>query len=72
MNNRTRNKVRKGNWSSLRIRANPRAMANVKRTAPPVIPAEAVAELRNQGRRARRLEGGFPEWKSAGLPVDRT
>ena len=33
---------------------------------------EAVAELRNRGRKARRLEDGFPEWKSAGLPVDRT
>jgi rhodanese-related sulfurtransferase len=32
---------------------------------------EAVAELRKKGRRARRLEDGFPEWKSAGLPVDR-
>ena len=32
---------------------------------------EAVAELRNRGRKARRLEGGFPEWKSARLPVDR-
>jgi ArsR family transcriptional regulator len=32
---------------------------------------EAVAELRKRGRRARRLEDGFPEWKSAGLPVDR-
>jgi len=33
---------------------------------------EAVAELRNRGRKARRLEDGFPEWKSAGLPVDRS
>jgi rhodanese-related sulfurtransferase/DNA-binding transcriptional ArsR family regulator len=32
---------------------------------------EAVVELRNRGRKARRLEDGFPEWKSAGLPVDR-
>jgi rhodanese-related sulfurtransferase/DNA-binding transcriptional ArsR family regulator len=32
---------------------------------------EAVAELRRRGRRARRLEEGFPEWKSGGLPVDR-
>jgi len=32
---------------------------------------EAVAELRHRGRKARRLDGGFPEWKSAGLPVDR-
>lgn len=33
---------------------------------------EAVALLRKKGRKARRLEDGFPEWKSAGLPVDRT
>jgi rhodanese-related sulfurtransferase/DNA-binding transcriptional ArsR family regulator len=33
---------------------------------------EAVVELRNRGRKARRLEDGFPEWKSAGLPVDRS
>ncbi len=33
---------------------------------------EAVTELRNRGRKARRLEDGFPEWKSAGLPVDRS
>jgi DNA-binding transcriptional ArsR family regulator/rhodanese-related sulfurtransferase len=33
---------------------------------------EAVVELRNRGRNARRLEDGFPEWKSAGLPVDRS
>jgi rhodanese-related sulfurtransferase len=33
---------------------------------------EAVAELRNRGRRARRLQDGFPEWKSAGLPVERS
>lgn len=29
----------------------------------------AVELLRASGRRARRLEGGFPEWKTAGLPV---
>jgi len=33
---------------------------------------EAVAELRRRGRKARRLEDGFPEWRSAGLPVDRS
>ncbi len=33
---------------------------------------EAVAELRRGGRKARRLEDGFPEWRSAGLPVDRS
>lgn len=32
---------------------------------------DAVAQLRKSGRKARRLEDGFPEWKSAGLPVDR-
>jgi len=31
---------------------------------------DAVLQLRKQGRKARRLEDGFPEWKSAGLPVD--
>lgn len=29
---------------------------------------EAVAALRAQGRKARRLVDGFPEWKAAGLP----
>jgi rhodanese-related sulfurtransferase/DNA-binding transcriptional ArsR family regulator len=31
---------------------------------------EAVTQLRDFGRKARRLEDGFPEWKSAGLPVE--
>jgi rhodanese-related sulfurtransferase/DNA-binding transcriptional ArsR family regulator len=31
---------------------------------------EAVAKLRKSGLKARRLEDGFPEWKSAGLPID--
>lgn len=31
---------------------------------------EAVTQLRKKGRKARRLEDGFPEWKSAGLPVE--
>lgn len=31
----------------------------------------AVAMLRASGRRARRLNGGFPDWKAAGLPVER-
>jgi rhodanese-related sulfurtransferase/DNA-binding transcriptional ArsR family regulator len=30
---------------------------------------DAVAALRRKGRNARRLAGGFPEWRSAGLPV---
>jgi len=32
----------------------------------------AVELLRESGRRARRLDGGFPEWKVAGLPVEKT
>jgi rhodanese-related sulfurtransferase len=32
---------------------------------------EAVQKLRKRGLRARRLEEGFPEWKAAGLPVER-
>lgn len=35
-----------------------------------VLAFEAVAALRAQGRRARRLEDGFPEWRTAGLPVE--
>jgi rhodanese-related sulfurtransferase/DNA-binding transcriptional ArsR family regulator len=31
----------------------------------------AVELLRASGRKARRLVGGFPEWKAAGLPVER-
>jgi len=34
-----------------------------------VLSFEAVAALRAKGYDARRLEDGFPEWKSAGLPV---
>jgi ArsR family transcriptional regulator len=34
-----------------------------------VLSFDAVEALRRQGFRARRLEDGFPEWKSAGLPV---
>ena len=32
---------------------------------------EAVAKLREHGLRARRLEDGFPEWRAAGLPVEK-
>jgi rhodanese-related sulfurtransferase/DNA-binding transcriptional ArsR family regulator len=32
----------------------------------------AVEMLRESGRRARRLDGGFPEWKLAGLPVEKS
>ena len=31
---------------------------------------DAVRLLRRRGRRARRLEDGFPEWQRAGLPVE--
>jgi rhodanese-related sulfurtransferase/biotin operon repressor len=31
---------------------------------------EAVQILRKKGIKARRLEDGYPEWKSAGLPVE--
>jgi rhodanese-related sulfurtransferase len=34
-----------------------------------VLSFEAVALLRGRGYRVRRLEDGFPEWKTAGLPV---
>ena len=34
-----------------------------------VLAFEAVAKLRERGFRARRLEGGYPEWKAAGLSV---
>jgi len=32
---------------------------------------DAVAALRKRGLRARRLVDGFPEWRAAGLPVER-
>lgn len=32
---------------------------------------EAVELLKQHGYQARRLSGGFPEWRSAGLPVER-
>jgi len=35
-----------------------------------VLAFEAVARLRAAGHAARRLEGGYPEWKSAGLPIE--
>lgn len=35
-----------------------------------VLAFDAVARLREKGFRARRLEGGFPEWREAGLPVE--
>lgn len=36
-----------------------------------VMAFEAVARLRRQGMKARRLEDGFPEWERSGLPVER-
>jgi rhodanese-related sulfurtransferase/DNA-binding transcriptional ArsR family regulator len=35
-----------------------------------VLAFEAVATLRKNGFKARRLEEGYPEWKAAGLPVE--
>lgn len=35
-----------------------------------VMSFEAVAALRKKGYRIRRLEDGFPEWKTAGLEVE--
>jgi len=37
-----------------------------------VLAFDAVAQLRAQGFHARRLEDGFPEWREAGLPVEKT
>ena len=34
-----------------------------------VLSYEAVFALRRRGYKVRRLEGGFPEWRAAGLPV---
>jgi rhodanese-related sulfurtransferase len=34
-----------------------------------VLADDAVRLLRRRGRQARRLEGGFPEWRRAGLPT---
>ncbi len=35
-----------------------------------VLAFDAVAKLRDQGLKARRLQDGYPEWKTAGLPVE--
>lgn len=35
-----------------------------------VLAFDAVARLRDKGLKARRLEDGYPEWKTAGLPVE--
>ncbi len=37
-----------------------------------VLSFEAVASLRAKGYRVRRLEDGFPEWKTAGLEIEVT
>jgi ArsR family transcriptional regulator len=37
-----------------------------------VLSYEAVAELRRRGFKAFRLEDGYPEWKAAGLPIERS
>ncbi len=36
-----------------------------------VLAFDAVAKLREKGLKARRLQDGYPEWKTAGLPVER-
>jgi len=35
-----------------------------------ILAFSAVDKLRNNGFKAHRMEDGFPEWKSAGLPVE--
>ncbi len=35
-----------------------------------ILAYQAVAQLRDQGFSAYRLENGFPEWKQAGLPIE--
>ncbi|MDA3868432.1 MAG: metalloregulator ArsR/SmtB family transcription factor [Gammaproteobacteria bacterium] len=35
-----------------------------------VLAFDAVARLRQQGLKARRMEDGYPEWKAEGLPVE--
>lgn len=35
-----------------------------------VLAFDAVARLRKKGLKARRMEDGYPEWKTAGLPVE--
>ena len=36
-----------------------------------VLSYDTVALLRNKGFKARRLKDGMPEWKRAGLPVEK-
>ncbi len=35
-----------------------------------VLAFDAVKKLRQKGLNAHRMEGGFPEWKLAGLPIE--
>ena len=35
-----------------------------------ILAFDAVARLREKGIKARRLEDGYPEWKTAGLPIE--
>ena len=37
-----------------------------------VLAFDAVEKLRQQGFKASRLEDGFPEWKTAGLPIEKS
>lgn len=37
-----------------------------------ILAYDAVARLRDKGLTAHRLEDGFPEWKTAGLPVEKS
>ena len=37
-----------------------------------ILAFDAVAQLREKGFKARRLENGYPEWRLAGLPVENT
>ena len=37
-----------------------------------ILSFDAVEKLRQQGVKANRLEDGFPEWKSAGYPVEQS
>ncbi|NOR52226.1 MAG: metalloregulator ArsR/SmtB family transcription factor [Gammaproteobacteria bacterium] len=36
-----------------------------------ILAFDAVAKLRNRGMSAHRLEDGYPEWKLAGLPIEK-
>ena len=55
-----------------RLRALPKAKRYVAYCRGPycVYADQAVALLRASGRKAQRLAAGFPEWKTAGLPVE--